>query len=77
MPATTPKRARIVSPAANAAVSTASQEGLSVTAYRGDGSVLLAFNLDKKPAAGFAGFAVRCTPPGAEKAARAMRPAET
>jgi hypothetical protein len=63
MPATA-KRALSVAPGeANPAVATAAKAGLKVAAYRGDGSVLLAFNLEKKPAAGFAGFAVRCTPP--------------
>ena len=42
---------------------TNSKAGLSVTAYRGDGSVLLAFNLDDTPKPGFAGFAIKCTPP--------------
>lgn len=39
------------------------KDGLRVIAHRGDGSVLLAFNLDKPPQPGFAGFAVKCTPP--------------
>ncbi len=65
MPVTGTKRAKIAAPAApNAAVAVGAKAGLRVTAYRGDGSVLLAFNLDKKPAAGFAGFAVQCFPPG-------------
>ena len=42
---------------------TASNSGLRVTAYRGDGCVLLAFNLDQAPDAGFAGFAIQCTTP--------------
>ena len=41
----------------------ASNGGLRVSAYRGDGSVLIAFNLDKQPDAGFAGFAIQCTTP--------------
>jgi phosphatidylserine/phosphatidylglycerophosphate/cardiolipin synthase-like enzyme len=41
----------------------ASRDGLTATAYIGDGSVLLAFNLDKKPSADFAGFAVKRIPP--------------
>jgi len=36
---------------------------LKVKAYRGDGSVMLAFNFDAPPQKGFAGFAVKCTPP--------------
>jgi hypothetical protein len=42
---------------------TSSQAGLSVTAYRGDGSVLLGFDLDEHLTKGLAGFAVRLTPP--------------
>ena len=41
----------------------ASKGGLSVTAYRGDAAVLLAFNLQQEPTTGFAGFAVKCTLP--------------
>ncbi len=41
----------------------ASSGGLTVLAYPGDDSVLLAFDLDAKPGADFAGFAIRCTPP--------------
>ncbi len=41
----------------------ASNGGLRITAYRGDGSVLIAFNLDQEPDAGFAGFAIQCTSP--------------
>jgi phosphatidylserine/phosphatidylglycerophosphate/cardiolipin synthase-like enzyme len=41
----------------------ASQDGLSVTSYRGDGSVLLAFNLEDQPQDNLAGFAIHCTPP--------------
>ena len=41
----------------------ASNEGLRVSAYRGDGSVLIAMNLDETPAPGFAGFAIQCTTP--------------
>ena len=40
-----------------------SHDGLTMFAYPGDGSVLLAFNLDEKPKADFAGFAIKCTPP--------------
>jgi PLD-like domain len=39
------------------------QDGLTMFAYPGDGSVLIAFNLDQKPKADFAGFAIKCTPP--------------
>ena len=41
----------------------ATNGGLSLTAYRGDAAVLLAFNLEPEPKDGFAGFAVKCTPP--------------
>ena len=40
--------------------------GLKVKAYRGDGSVMLAFNLNAPPQKGFAGFAVKCTPPSGQ-----------
>lgn len=42
----------------------ASQDGVTVKAYRGDGAVLLAFDLDKHLTANFAGFAIKRTPPG-------------
>jgi hypothetical protein len=41
----------------------ASQDGLTVCAHRGDGSVLLAFDLAGQPQDNLAGFAVHCTPP--------------
>ena len=41
----------------------ASHDGLTVVAYAGDGSVLLAFDLADKPKVDFAGFAVHCIPP--------------
>ena len=41
----------------------ASHGGLTMLAYPGDDAVLLAFDLDAKPGADFAGFAIRCTPP--------------
>lgn len=37
--------------------------GLSVSAYPGDGTVLLAFDLDPSLTPDFAGFAIQCTPP--------------
>lgn len=40
-----------------------SKSGITARAYPGDGSVLLAMSLDNKPAADFAGFAIRVTPP--------------
>jgi phosphatidylserine/phosphatidylglycerophosphate/cardiolipin synthase-like enzyme len=43
-----------------------SRDGLTVTSYRGDGSVLLGFDLDKHLTKDLAGFAVRLTPPGGE-----------
>ena len=43
---------------------TASNSGLTVTAYRGDGSALLGFDLDEHLTKDFAGFAVRMTAPG-------------
>jgi phosphatidylserine/phosphatidylglycerophosphate/cardiolipin synthase-like enzyme len=39
------------------------QDGLSVKAYRGDGAVLLAFDLNETLTAGLAGFAIQRTPP--------------
>jgi len=41
----------------------AAQNGLSLKAYRGDGGVLLAFDLDQHLTSNFAGFSVLCTPP--------------
>lgn len=41
----------------------AANDGLTTFAYPGDGSVLLAFNLEAEPEADFAGFAVKCFPP--------------
>ncbi len=40
----------------------AAQNGLTLKAYRGDGGVLLAFDLDQHLTANLAGFAVQCTP---------------
>jgi phosphatidylserine/phosphatidylglycerophosphate/cardiolipin synthase-like enzyme len=42
------------------------QDGLAVKAYRGDGAVLLAFDLSETLTAGLAGFAIRCTPPNGQ-----------
>lgn len=44
----------------------ASKGGLTMLAYPGDSSVLLAFTMDGEPEADFAGFAIRCTPPNSE-----------
>jgi hypothetical protein len=41
----------------------AASGGLRVKAYRGDSSVLLAFDVDQNRLAGLAGFAVKCTSP--------------
>jgi phosphatidylserine/phosphatidylglycerophosphate/cardiolipin synthase-like enzyme len=41
----------------------AASGGLKVKAYRGDSSVLLAFDVDANKTAGLAGFAVKCTDP--------------
>jgi phosphatidylserine/phosphatidylglycerophosphate/cardiolipin synthase-like enzyme len=41
----------------------ASRNGLTITAYPGDGSVLLAFNLEEKPKDDLAGFAIKRIPP--------------
>jgi phosphatidylserine/phosphatidylglycerophosphate/cardiolipin synthase-like enzyme len=41
-------------------------EGLTVKAYRGDGAVLLAFDLDQELKDDLAGFAVECMPPQGE-----------
>jgi PLD-like domain len=48
----------------NTHLTTASRSGLTVTAYRGDGSALLGFDLDEHLTKNFAGFAVRVTAPG-------------
>ena len=44
----------------------ASSGGLTMLAYPGDDAVLLAFDLDAKPEADFAGFAIKCIPPQSE-----------
>jgi phospholipase D-like protein len=41
----------------------AAQNGLSLKANRGDGGVLLAYDLDSHLTANLAGFAIQCTPP--------------
>jgi len=46
----------------------ASQDILSASAYRGDGCVLLGFDLAERPSKDFAGFAVKRTPPQGEPA---------
>jgi hypothetical protein len=43
-----------------------SKDGLFVRAYRGDGMVLLAFDVSGKPTNNFAGFSVKCFPPQGE-----------
>lgn len=68
VPSTTPAVTPPIEPSTGlttiaAARASASNQGLRVTAYRGDGSVLLAFNLDGTPGQGFAGFAIQCTAP--------------
>ena len=45
------------------AQSLGSREGPTVGAYRGDGTVMLAFSLDERLTDNLAGFAVYCTPP--------------
>ena len=58
MPPTTPQ------PSVNRRVQRAeSHDGLSVSAYRGDGAALLAFDLDQAQTKDFAGFAIFCAPP--------------
>lgn len=42
----------------------ATKDGLTVKVYRGDGSAMLAFNLDKKLTKNLAGFAIKRTIPG-------------
>ena len=42
---------------------TGEADGLSVKAYKGDGTVLLAFDLDERLTERLAGFAVKCAPP--------------
>jgi phosphatidylserine/phosphatidylglycerophosphate/cardiolipin synthase-like enzyme len=44
----------------------ASSGGLTILAYPGDDAVLLALDLDAKPEADFAGFAIKCIPPHSE-----------
>ena len=64
--ASTAPAASAATPAATGsatASATGSGEGLRVAAYRGDGSVLLAFNFDQPPEPGFAGFAIQCNAP--------------
>src|SRR5438067_133632 len=46
----------------------AAQNGLTLKAYRGDGGVLLAFDLDQHLTANLAGFAVQRTPPSGPSA---------
>jgi hypothetical protein len=41
----------------------AAQNGLTLKAYRGDGGVLVAFDLDQHLTSNLAGFALQCTPP--------------
>jgi PLD-like domain len=41
----------------------AAQNGLTLKAFRGDGGVLLAFDLDQHLTPNLAGFAIQCTPP--------------
>ena len=43
-----------------------SSGGLTVAAYRGDGSVMLAFDFDRRPAADFQGFAIEVSRPDGE-----------
>jgi hypothetical protein len=42
----------------------ATKDGLTVKVYRGDGSAMLAFNLDEKHTQNLAGFAIKRTTPG-------------
>jgi energy-coupling factor transporter ATP-binding protein EcfA2 len=45
------------------AQSLSSREGLTVAAYRGDGTVMLTFSLDERLTENLAGFAIQCSPP--------------
>jgi hypothetical protein len=45
------------------AQSLSSREGLTVAAYRGDGTVMLTFSLDERLTNNLAGFAIQCSPP--------------
>lgn len=45
------------------AAAESSADGLTLRAYRGDGSALLAFDVDPKLAPDLAGFAIECDPP--------------
>jgi phosphatidylserine/phosphatidylglycerophosphate/cardiolipin synthase-like enzyme len=56
------------SSAANTNHISVAKGGLTVTAYRGDGSVLLGFDLDQHLTDNFAGFAVKLTAPGSPPA---------
>jgi hypothetical protein len=51
------------SPVLSTPSNTASNNGLTITAYAGDGDVLLAFSLDKDRLGNLAGFAIECAPP--------------
>lgn len=59
-------RAKVPAAPAPAVHAFAASGGLRVKAYRGDSSVLLAFDLDENRTAGLAGFAVKCTRPTGE-----------
>jgi hypothetical protein len=47
---------------------TATKDGLTVKVYRGDGSAMLAFNLDKQKTKNLAGFAIKRTSPDGKSA---------
>lgn len=47
----------------NTIYSLSSKDGISVKGYRGDGAVLLAYDLDEHLTQNLAGFAIKCTPP--------------
>jgi phosphatidylserine/phosphatidylglycerophosphate/cardiolipin synthase-like enzyme len=53
-------------PMADVIHTSSTQDGLSVKAYRGDGAVLLAFDLSETLTAELAGFAIKCTPPNGQ-----------
>jgi phosphatidylserine/phosphatidylglycerophosphate/cardiolipin synthase-like enzyme len=48
---------------ADSSITSNTHDGLSSTAYRGDGAVLLAFDLDESLTSGLAGFAIQYTSP--------------
>jgi phosphatidylserine/phosphatidylglycerophosphate/cardiolipin synthase-like enzyme len=61
--ATRPEPGSAPAPVSNTNHISASKDGLTVTAYRGDSSVLLGFDINEHQTDDLAGFAVKLTPP--------------